>query len=152
MSLPAHEHGLKPASEMTRSMGEISADIRARLINLPAAIAIGQTGQLAKRRFQSGLCGACDSVSLRNAKGIGLFPANQPNQAFCGPLSTQCLRIDAFTVFKNVLIRTRVSEIRGMGRATQGVTLIALDVMGVQRQVAFPGPVVRGMRDAVDRP
>ena len=26
-----------------------------------------------------------------------------------------------------VLIRTRVSEIRGMGRATQGVTLIALD-------------------------
>lgn len=34
--------GLKPASEMTRSMGEISADIRARLVNLPAAIAIGQ--------------------------------------------------------------------------------------------------------------
>ena len=34
--------GLKPASEMTRTMGEISADIRARLINLPAAIAIGQ--------------------------------------------------------------------------------------------------------------
>ncbi|PKO35898.1 MAG: CusA/CzcA family heavy metal efflux RND transporter [Betaproteobacteria bacterium HGW-Betaproteobacteria-7] len=34
--------GLKPASEMTRSMGEISADIRTRLINLPAAIAIGQ--------------------------------------------------------------------------------------------------------------
>ena len=34
--------GLKPASEMTRSMAEISADIRARLINLPAAIAIGQ--------------------------------------------------------------------------------------------------------------
>jgi HME family heavy-metal exporter len=34
--------GLKPASEMTRSMDEISADIRARLINLPAAIAIGQ--------------------------------------------------------------------------------------------------------------
>jgi DNA gyrase subunit A len=26
-----------------------------------------------------------------------------------------------------VLIRTRVAEIRGMGRATQGVTLIALD-------------------------
>ena len=34
--------GLKPASELTRSMGEISADIRARLVNLPAAIAIGQ--------------------------------------------------------------------------------------------------------------
>ena len=34
--------GLKPASELTRSMGEIAADIRARLVNLPAAIAIGQ--------------------------------------------------------------------------------------------------------------
>ena len=34
--------GLKPASELKRSMGEISADIRARLANLPAAIGIGQ--------------------------------------------------------------------------------------------------------------
>ncbi len=34
--------GLKPASELTRSMTEIQADIRARLVNLPASIAIGQ--------------------------------------------------------------------------------------------------------------
>ncbi len=34
--------GLKPSSEITRSMDEISADIRARLSNLPAAIGIGQ--------------------------------------------------------------------------------------------------------------
>ena len=34
--------GLKPALELTRSMAEISADIRSRLVNLPAAIAIGQ--------------------------------------------------------------------------------------------------------------
>ena len=34
--------GLKPTSELTRSMGEITADIRARLVNLPAAIGIGQ--------------------------------------------------------------------------------------------------------------
>jgi HME family heavy-metal exporter len=34
--------GLKPASELTRSMGEISADIRSRLASLPAAIGIGQ--------------------------------------------------------------------------------------------------------------
>ena len=34
--------GLKPASELTRSMDAIQADIRARLANLPAAIAIGQ--------------------------------------------------------------------------------------------------------------
>ncbi|MGL5633452.1 MAG: efflux RND transporter permease subunit [Azovibrio sp.] len=34
--------GLKPAAELTRSMDEISADIRSRLVNLPAAIAVGQ--------------------------------------------------------------------------------------------------------------
>ncbi|WP_077002536.1 efflux RND transporter permease subunit [Variovorax sp. KK3] len=34
--------GLKPTGELTRSMGEISADIRTRLANLPAAISIGQ--------------------------------------------------------------------------------------------------------------
>ncbi|MEO5696251.1 MAG: DNA gyrase C-terminal beta-propeller domain-containing protein, partial [Burkholderiaceae bacterium] len=40
---------------------------------------------------------------------------------------------------KGVLVRTRVSEIREMGRATQGVTLIALDegteLIGLQRIV-----------------
>ncbi len=34
--------GLKPTAEITRSMDEVSADIRARLVNLPAAVAIGQ--------------------------------------------------------------------------------------------------------------
>ncbi|PKO88688.1 MAG: CusA/CzcA family heavy metal efflux RND transporter [Betaproteobacteria bacterium HGW-Betaproteobacteria-12] len=34
--------GLRPAGELTRSMDAIAADIRARLVNLPAAIAIGQ--------------------------------------------------------------------------------------------------------------
>ena len=34
--------GLKPASELTRTVGEISGDIRSRLANLPAAISIGQ--------------------------------------------------------------------------------------------------------------
>ena len=34
--------GLLPAAQLTRSMDAIRADIRARLINLPAAIAIGQ--------------------------------------------------------------------------------------------------------------
>ncbi len=34
--------GLKPAAELTRSMTLIQADIRARLVNLPAAVAIGQ--------------------------------------------------------------------------------------------------------------
>src|SRR5690606_2706268 len=50
-----------------------------------------------------------------------------------------------------VLVRTRVSEIREMGRATQGVTLIAIDegtkLSGVQRVVesdAAEGEVVEG--------
>ncbi|RYF20305.1 MAG: efflux RND transporter permease subunit, partial [Comamonadaceae bacterium] len=34
--------GLKPPGELTRPMAEISADIRSRLSNLPAAISIGQ--------------------------------------------------------------------------------------------------------------
>ena len=34
--------GLLPADELTRTMAEIQADIRSRLVNLPAAIAIGQ--------------------------------------------------------------------------------------------------------------
>jgi DNA gyrase subunit A len=42
-----------------------------------------------------------------------------------------------------VLVRTRVSEIREMGRATQGVTLIAVDegtsLSGVQRVVESDG-------------
>jgi HME family heavy-metal exporter len=34
--------GLKPTAELTRSMDEVKADIRARLVNLPAALEIGQ--------------------------------------------------------------------------------------------------------------
>jgi heavy-metal exporter, HME family len=34
--------GLKPASELTRSMDEVKADIRSKLVNFPAAIEIGQ--------------------------------------------------------------------------------------------------------------
>lgn len=34
--------GLKPTHDLKRSIGEISADIRSRLVNMPAAISIGQ--------------------------------------------------------------------------------------------------------------
>ncbi|NKE68654.1 efflux RND transporter permease subunit [Ramlibacter sp. RBP-2] len=34
--------GLKPTHELERSIGEISADIRSRLVNMPAAVSIGQ--------------------------------------------------------------------------------------------------------------
>ena len=47
-----------------------------------------------------------------------------------------------------VLIRTRVAEIREMGRATQGVTLIALDggtrLSGLQRVVERDSDVING--------
>jgi DNA gyrase subunit A len=47
---------------------------------------------------------------------------------------------------KGVLVRTRVAEIREMGRATQGVTLIALDegaqLSGLQRIVENDATVV----------
>jgi DNA gyrase subunit A len=52
-----------------------------------------------------------------------------------------------------VLIRTRVSEIREMGRATQGVTLISLDegtkLSGLQ-QIAEADPDVDGDGTAAD--
>jgi DNA gyrase subunit A len=57
---------------------------------------------------------------------------------------------------KGVLVRTRVSEIRELGRATQGVTLIGLDegakLSGLQRIVEndanTPGADVEGLGDA----
>ena len=55
---------------------------------------------------------------------------------------------------KGVLVRTRVSEIREMGRATQGVTLIALDdgaeLSGLQRIVENDANVDAGTPDAVE--
>lgn len=55
---------------------------------------------------------------------------------------------------KGVLVRTRVSEIRELGRATQGVTLIALDegskLSGLQRIVENDANVVEGEGGASD--
>jgi DNA gyrase subunit A len=49
---------------------------------------------------------------------------------------------------KGVLVRTRVSEIRELGRATQGVTLIGLDagakLSGLQRIVENDANVADG--------
>jgi DNA gyrase subunit A len=54
---------------------------------------------------------------------------------------------------KGVLVRTRVSEIRELGRATQGVTLIGLDegskLSGLQRIVENDANVGEG-DDAAD--
>jgi DNA gyrase subunit A len=58
---------------------------------------------------------------------------------------------------RGVLVRTRVSEIRELGRATQGVTLISLDdgskLSGLQRIVendAALGAVIDGEADIGD--
>jgi DNA gyrase subunit A len=56
-----------------------------------------------------------------------------------------------------VLVRTRVSEIREMGRATQGVTLIAVDdgtrLSGLQRVVESDSvaQAIAEMADAADK-
>ena len=57
---------------------------------------------------------------------------------------------------KGVLVRTRVSEIRELGRATQGVTLIALDagaqLSGLQRIVENDASASDGSSDVADAP
>ena len=57
---------------------------------------------------------------------------------------------------KGVLVRTRVSEIREMGRATQGVTLIALDdgaqLSGLQRIVENDAQEAEPEADASTEP
>jgi DNA gyrase subunit A len=55
---------------------------------------------------------------------------------------------------KGVLVRTRVSEIRELGRATQGVTLIGLDegskLGGLQRIVENDAAAVEAEGDVPD--
>ena len=55
---------------------------------------------------------------------------------------------------KGVLVRTRVAEIRELGRATQGVTLIALDegakMIGLQRIVENDAQANADEADEVD--
>ena len=55
---------------------------------------------------------------------------------------------------KGVLVRTRVSEIREMGRATQGVTLIGLDegsqLSGLQRIVENDANQTESSEDGAD--
>ena len=80
--------GLKPTGELTRSMDEIKADIRSRLVNLPAALEIGQPishridhmlsgvrSQIAIKSFGDdldGLRGQADSLRARLATIPGI--------------------------------------------------------------------------------
>ncbi|HEX2009703.1 MAG TPA: efflux RND transporter permease subunit, partial [Roseateles sp.] len=100
--------GLKPAAELTRSMDEIQADIRARLANLPAAIAIGQPishridhmlsgvrSQIAIRIFGEDLDqlrGQADALRARLASVPGLADLEIEKQVLAPQIK---LRIDA---------------------------------------------------------
>jgi HME family heavy-metal exporter len=54
--------GLKPTAELTRSMDQIKADIRARLANLPAALEIGQP---ISHRIDHMLSGVRSQIAIR---------------------------------------------------------------------------------------
>ena len=54
--------GLKPQGEITRSMDEVQADIRARLVNLPAGVAIGQP---ISHRIDHMLSGVRSQIAIR---------------------------------------------------------------------------------------
>lgn len=54
--------GLKPQAEISRSMDEVKADIRARLVNLPAAVAIGQP---ISHRIDHMLSGVRSQIAIR---------------------------------------------------------------------------------------
>jgi HME family heavy-metal exporter len=54
--------GLKPASEQTRSMDAVKGDIRSRLVNLPAGIAIGQP---ISHRIDAMLSGVRSQIAIK---------------------------------------------------------------------------------------
>ena len=65
--------------------------------------------------------------SGRGTQGVKAIADSERNGAVVGAKLVDDSDEVMFITTGGVLIRTRVSEIRGMGRATQGVTLISLD-------------------------
>jgi DNA gyrase subunit A len=65
--------------------------------------------------------------SGRGTQGVKAIAESERNGAVIGAKLVDDSDEVMMITTGGVLIRTRVSEIRGMGRATQGVTLIALD-------------------------
>ena len=81
---------------------------------------------------------------LRGGKGmIAIVQSDRNGRVVAATLVRPADEIMLITS-KGVLVRTRVSEIRELGRATQGVTLIALDtgtkLSGLQRIVENDAP------------
>jgi DNA gyrase subunit A len=65
--------------------------------------------------------------SGRGTQGVKAIADSERNGSVVGAKLVNDEDEIMFITTGGVLIRTRVSEIRGMGRATQGVTLISLD-------------------------
>jgi DNA gyrase subunit A len=75
----------------------------------------------------------------RGTKGMIAIQTSERNGKVVGAILVESSDEIMLITTGGVLVRTRVSEIREMGRATQGVTLIAVDagttLQGVQRVV-----------------
>jgi DNA gyrase subunit A len=79
----------------------------------------------------------------RGTKGMIAIQTSERNGKVVGAVLVETRDEIMLITTGGVLVRTRVSEIREMGRATQGVTLIAVDegtsLSGVQRVVESDG-------------
>jgi DNA gyrase subunit A len=79
----------------------------------------------------------------RGTKGMIAIQTSERNGKVVGAILVEARDEIMLITTGGVLVRTRVSEIREMGRATQGVTLIAVDegttLSGVQRVVESDG-------------
>jgi len=92
----------------------------------------------------------------RGTKGMIAIQTSERNGKVVGAVLVETRDEIMLITTGGVLVRTRVSEIREMGRATQGVTLIAVDegtsLSGVQRVVESDGaeefPAVDGSEPA----
>jgi len=92
----------------------------------------------------------------RGAKGMIAIQQSERNGKVVAATLVRAADEIMLITDKGVLVRTRVSEIRELGRATQGVTLIALDegtkLSGLQRIVENDTPAEAGAEDAEDAP
>jgi DNA gyrase subunit A len=92
----------------------------------------------------------------RGTKGMIAIQTSERNGKVVGAILVETSDEIMLITTGGVLVRTRVSEIREMGRATQGVTLIAVDegtsLSGVQRVVESDGADEAGAAESESSP
>jgi len=90
----------------------------------------------------------------RGTKGMIAIQTSERNGRVVGAVLVEATDEIMLITTGGVLVRTRVSEIREMGRATQGVTLIAVEkgttLTGLQRVVESDVTDVTDVTDAAD--